>query len=245
MNSIANDTRNFERNMTSVQNPEPIAPSENSVQSTFRIRQVTPTDAQGLDIIAALHMELLPFGPMTKFGQRLIRDICYAAPLRKGLVKLAIAEVDGQPAGFIGYSDNSELFYHSLIRGNLLQASWVMMFSLLQRPRRILGVPRALQVMLSRNNLLQEFEKLRQEVIVFAVRPEFLTPAFVRRTGLRVGAQLINHAFDYFRRNGVKQVRMIVDASNRPVLFFYSSLGANFIPCIYGGVPSMLVVVDI
>jgi ribosomal protein S18 acetylase RimI-like enzyme len=231
--------------MTSVQKPEPITPTETPVQPSFHIRQVVPSDDAGLDIVTALHMELLPFGPMAKFGDRLIRDICYAAPLRKSLVNLAIAEVDRQPAGFIGYSDNSELFYHSLIRGNLLQAGWVMIGSLLRQPRRILSVPRALQVMRSRNHLPEEFETMQEEVIAFAVRPEFLTPSFVRRTGLRVGAQLINHAFDYFRRNGVKEVRMIVDASNRPVLFFYSSLGANFIPCVYGGVPSMLVIIDI
>ncbi len=221
-------------------------PADNPDSKTsFHIRQVIPSDEEGLDIITALHMELLPFGPMAQFGEKFICEICYAAPLRAGLVHLAIAEVDGQPAGFVGYSDDGELFHSTLIRNHFLKAGWLVGLSLLQQPRRLLRLPRALRVVRSRTEMPEAFSAIQGELIVIGARADYLKPAFVRRTGLRVSVLMLEHAFDHYRQRGVKQVRVVTDADNRAVLFLYQSLGASFTPCIYGGVPSMLVTIDL
>lgn len=221
-------------------------PADNSESKTsFHMRQVVPSDEEGLDIITALHIERLSFGPMAQFGDKFIREICYAAPLRDGLVHLAIAEVDGQPAGFVGYADDGELFHSSLIRHYFLKAGWLAGLSLLQQPRRLLRLPRALRVVRSRTEMPKEFSSVQAELIVIGARADFLKPAFVQRTGLRVSYLMLEHAFDHFRQRGVKRIRLVTDADNRPVLFLYQSLGARFTPCIYGGVPSMLVMIDL
>jgi hypothetical protein len=209
------------------------------------MRQVVPSDEKGLDIITALHMELLHFGPMAQFGDRFVREIIYAAPLRDSLVHLAIAEVDGQPAGFIGYADDGELFHNSLMQHYFLKAGWLAGLSLLQQPRRLLRLPRALRVIRSRTEMPEEFGAIQAEVLVIGARADFLKPAFVQRTGLRVSVLMLEHAFAHFRQRGFKRVRVVTDADNRPVLFLYQSLGASFTPCIYGGVPSMLVTIDL
>lgn len=231
--------------MIIIQKPESTGGNESGEPSMFRIRQITPSDAEALDIIAALHMELLPFGPMAQFGERFIREICYAAPMHDGVEHLALIEIEGQPAGFIAYTDRAQIFHSSVFRKHFIQVGWIVGVSLLQQPRRLLRLPRALRVVLSRDELPDTSKNTEAEVTAFGVRPEFLTPAFVRRTGLRVASLLMDHAFDHFRSVGLSSVRMVVDADNRHALLFYHALGATLTPCIYGGVPSMLVSMDI
>lgn len=205
------------------------------------IRQVSASDAEGLRRVSALHMELLDFGPMAQFGDEFIRRICYAIPVREGLLHLAIAEVGDQPVGFIAYTDRAKDFHRAMFRKHLVEAGWLIGLSLLQRPQRVLQLPRAMKVVLSRDNLPKDVEEIQAEVVSVGVRPDFLTPAFVRRTGLRIGLMLLNHAIDHFRSGNHKRVRMIVDADNRRALLFYHTLGASFTPCSYGGVDSLAV----
>lgn len=211
----------------------------------YRIRQVSTSDADGLKMTTALHMELLNFGPMAQFGDQFIRRICYEIPLRDNLLRVAVAEVDGQPAGFVAYADEAHRFHSALLRDHFIEAGWLMGLSLLRQPRRFLNLPRAVKVVLSRDDLPKDVEKIDTEVICFGVKPEYLTPTFVRKTGLKVGVALLNHAFDYFRAQGHNHVRMIVDADNRRALLFYHTLGAAFTPCIYGGVDSVAVSINL
>jgi ribosomal protein S18 acetylase RimI-like enzyme len=102
-----------------------------------------------------------------------------------------------------------------------------------------------LKVILSRDELPSSAANIKTEVVCFGVRPEYLTPAFVKETGLRVGMRLLDHAFDYFRQHGFDRTRMIVDADNTRALLFYQSLGAELTPCMFGGIPSCMVEIDL
>lgn len=232
--------------MTATPKPEKTTSAETAVQHpSHRVWQISPSNVEGLDRVTALHMELLDFGPMAQFGDHFIREMCYAVPLHDGLLHLALAEVDDRPAGFIAYTDQAQTFHRSLFRNHFFEAGWILGISLLRQPRRLLRLPRAVRVVLSRDDLPDTVEDTQAEVVSFAVQPEFLSPAFVRRTGLRVSSLLLDHAFDHFRGAGFTRVRMIVDADNRRALLFYHSLGASFTPCTYGGVPSVLVSIDL
>ena len=61
-----------------------------------------------------------------------------------------------------------------------------------------------------------------------AVRRQYLTHDFVRRTGLRISQELIVHASNRLREAGVLKMRMLVDPWNKSALFLYHSLGASF-----------------
>lgn len=230
--------------MLKMQKPRPVvAKPEND--SVFRIRQVDSSDPEGIDLVTELHMELLKFGPMARFGDRFIRETVYVPSMQDRLLQVAIAEVDGHPAGFIAYAGDAQKYYHTLMRNHFLKAVWVMGFSLLSRPARLRHLPRAFKVIFSRNEMPDDFDDTKTEVICFGVRPEYLTPDFIRRTNLRVGPLLLEHAFNYFRQNGFKKTRMIVDGDNPRALLFYQSMGAQFSPCTYGGVPSYVVLFDL
>jgi len=81
--------------------------------------------------------------------------------------------------------------------------------------------------------------------ICFGVYPEYLTAEFIRKTKIRVGVKLLQHAASYFRQHGFDTTRMIVDADNTRALLFYQSLGGEMTPCIFGGVPSYIVLMNL
>lgn len=215
------------------------------VATSFKIRQVTASDIEGIDHITELHMELLGFGPMARFGDRFIRETIYASALKDNLMEIAVAEVDGHSAGFIAYTNAAHTFHRSLIRRHFLGSAWALITSLLSRPSRLVHLPRAFKVVFSRNELPDNIEDVQAEVVCFGVRPQYLTPAFVRQTNLRIGNLLLQHAFDYFRRNGFNNALMIVDADNPRPLLFYQSLGAKLTACTFGGHPSYVVLFEL
>lgn len=207
----------------------------------FRLREITASDAEGLDRVTELHMELLGFGPMAQFGGRVIRETIYAIALKHDVLKVVIAEVDGQPAGFIAYTTKRQVFHSELLRKNPLRVAWVMLLALLEQPRRLRHIPRAFKVVFSRSEVPEALAEIKSEVVCFGVRPAYLTPDFVRKTSLRVGLQLLDYAFADLRQNGCAETVMIADADNSKVLFFYQSLGAELTPCVFGGVPSYII----
>ena len=67
----------------------------------FTLREIDPGDRQGLEQIATLHMELLDYGPMAGLGKRFVREICYQAHMQDEMLRVVLAEVNGEPAGFV------------------------------------------------------------------------------------------------------------------------------------------------
>lgn len=209
--------------------------------AAFRLREIVAGDAAGLNLITELHMELLGFGPMAQFGDRVIRETVYAVALKHAALHVVIAEVNGRPAGFIAYTTKRQVFHSELLRRNIFRTAGVMLVSLLEQPRRLAHLPRAFKVVFSRSEMPAGLAQIKSEVVCFGVRPEYLTLAFVRETGLRVGLELLEHAFAALRQSGCGETIMIVDADNPRALFFYKSLDAEMTACVFGGVPSYLV----
>ncbi len=207
----------------------------------FRIRHIAPGDEPGIDVTTELHMDLLGFGPMAQFGPGVIRETIYVTAINEQLLEVAIAEVDGRPAGFIAYTIDPHRFHSSLIGSHRLKVMAVMAKALLTRPSRLRHVPRALKVVVSRDDLGENPTPIGTEVVCFGVRPEYLTADFIHKTKVRVGVKLLQHAASYFLQHGFDSTRMIVDADNRPALLFYQSLGGELTACTFGGVPSYIV----
>ncbi len=65
------------------------------------------------------------------------------------------------------------------------------------------------------------------EVLAFGVLPQYRDREFVNRTGIRLSQDLIQHAIAYFRSHGMRELRAMVEDSNRPTLVFYRMLGAT------------------
>lgn len=83
------------------------------------------------------------------------------------------------------------------------------------------------------------------EVVCIAARKQYLTPTFVRLSGLRLSQTLIAYAKERLKHSGTDKVRMVVNADNRPVLMLYHLMGAHFEPYEQAGVPQVHVWFDL
>jgi ribosomal protein S18 acetylase RimI-like enzyme len=212
---------------------------------TCRIREIEPNALRDLEKIAAMHMELLDFGPMAGLGEEFVREICYAALMRERVLQTAIAEVDGEAAGFVAYTPVSLAFHRSGLRRHWLRAGWYVLRSLARDPRRLPKLVTALRVVFSRRAELAPLTEPLGEIVCVAVRSPFLAPRFVRQAGVHISEALIRYAAGQLRAADVRRMRMLVDADNRPVLMLYHRLGARFEPYEQAGKPQVQVWFDI
>ena len=211
----------------------------------LELAEILPSDTQGLDVVADLHMELLGFGPMAGLGQRFVREVCYRAHMDEGVLRVMLARVDGVPAGFVAVTPFSLSFHRSGLRQHAPLAAWETLRSIVSRPSRIPKLLRALRVLGSRRHEIEREEAELGEVVCIAVRSQFLTNRFQRETGLRLSQLLVQRSADYLRRAGVEDMRMLVDADNRPVLMLYHLMGAHFKGYALGGEPMTEVSFDL
>jgi ribosomal protein S18 acetylase RimI-like enzyme len=182
---------------------------------------------------------------MAGLGESFLREICYTDLIRDQLLRAAIYEVDGRPAGLIAYTDRSITFHRQALRSRLVHVVSVLFRSITRSPRVIKNMVRAVRVILSRRGEKVLGQDPMAEVVAVGVLPEFRSPKFIRKTGRKISEELIAHAAQWFRGRGLKEMRMIVDADNLQTVLFYHSLGAVFEPYEQAGVKVMQVWFDL
>ena len=205
--------------------------------ASLELSDVLPSDAAGLDAVAGLHMELLDYGPMAGLGRRFVREVCYRAHMDEGVLRVLLARVGGTPAGFVAITPYSLSFHRSGLRKHAALAAWETLRSIVSQPSRLPKLLRALRVLGSRRHEIEREEEELGEVVCIAVRPQFLSNRFQRESGLRLSQLLVKRSAEYLRRAGVEDMRMLVDADNRPVLMLYHLMGAHFKGYALGGEP--------
>lgn len=223
--------------MTASRTPEA---AERAPLPQIRIRDVPGTDGDGLRAVARLHEQLLGFGPLAALGAGFLHAVAYRAPVRDGLLRVAVVEVDGVAVGFAAYTADSARFHAEALRRHVLLAGVRMLVALVRDPRRVRAVPRILRVVLARAGD-EEDRSGFGEVIGLGVHPEFVGPEFRRRTGRWLSKDLIAHAAGELDRAGKQRLRMFVAAENTRALLLYQVLGATFARVEHGGEPTVAV----
>ena len=213
---------------------------------THRIREIACNDREVMDRVADLHIELLGFGPMAALGRRFIRDACYVNNMLDGQLRVAVYEIDDEIGGFVAYTDRSISFHRSSLKKHWFKTGMTLLVSLLEDPRRIAALWRALAVLGSRRS---EQERVgvdpMGEVVCIAVQPGYLKPEFRNESGSRPGDALVAYAAQRLKELGVDEMRMIVDTDNKAVLFMYRALGARFESYEQAGEPQVQVWFDV
>jgi len=212
------------------------------------IREVDPENRRQLAAVANLHMRLFhDMGPVAQLGELFVREFCYAGLIRDGLIRAAIYEVDGEPAGMVAYTDRSIGFHRSALRRHWLYVGWLVLLSVIRSPRIAFRLPRAFKVMFSRRHEQHVLgEDPMAEVLAVGVLPEYRRPEFVRRTGLCISDELQDHVFNFFRHAGLSQVRLVADADNMAaLLYWHRAGGGRFEPYVLGGKPSVQIWLDL
>lgn len=201
------------------------------------LREINVLDPKEIGAVARLHAQVLDFGPMSGLGEEFVRKIGYELPLRSGLLRVTLALVDGLLAGFIAYSLDSRAFQRDALRRHRSAVVGTLLRSLWEDPRRLLSLMFAARVILSRNRLEAPPGGTVGEFAALAVRTEYTTVEFYRRTRFRVGEELTKHVITVMKQSRIDHVRGFVDAPNKAALLMYRRLGARFTPCTLGGRP--------
>ena len=110
------------------------------------IRAVGADESRILERVAQLHVELLGFGPLAVFGPRLVREFGYRLPIQTGLLQLSIYEAAGDIGGFIAITTTPESLYRDAVRQHWPRLAMLMAASLLESPRRLRDLARALRI---------------------------------------------------------------------------------------------------
>jgi len=209
------------------------------------IREIDPANLADVAAISGLHLRLLGHGPMARLGEMFLRRFCYGVLLRDDLMRAALFEVDGRPAGFAAYTSRSITFHREAVRRHWAYVAWLIALSVVRDPRLVARVLKAVRLMFSRRAELDLGRDPLGEVLAIGVLPEYLTPQFVRRTASRIGDELVAHAAACLRRAGVDRMRMVVEADNKPALLFYHRLGGRFEAYEHAGEPMVHVWFDL
>lgn len=221
-------------------------PQVNENGRVHHIREIQCNEREDMNRVADLHIELLGFGPMAALGQRFVRDACYANNMVDGQLKVAVYEVDGVVGGFVAFTDRSISFHRTSIRKHWFKTSMSLLMSLLEDPRRIAALWRAFAVVGSRRTEQKTLgSDPMGEVVCIAVQPKYLKAEYRIGSAVRPGQALVVYAAERLQQLGVDEMRMLVDADNKAVLFLYRALGARFESYEQAGEPTVMVWFDI
>lgn len=210
---------------------------EERARSDVRIIEFGLDDARSLAAVVDLHMELLDYGPMAGLGSRFIRDVGYRLHMAEDVLRVALCRVGGEPAGFVAYTAQSIGFHRQSLGAHWLRVSWVLTLSLLEDPRRLGNLLRALKVIVSRRREVRRGKDPMGEIVAIAVRRQYLASHIVDSEGRRVSAALVDYCMKKLRDAGVDDMRMLVDADNKGALFLYHGMGARMEPYEQAGEP--------
>jgi ribosomal protein S18 acetylase RimI-like enzyme len=142
-------------------------------------------------------------------------------------MRAALCFVDDQPAGFVAYTAHSYTFHSTAIKKHLWYVIYLALLSFVHNPLIFFRLLKAVRLMISRRSEKKDLSYPVAEILAIGVSPEFLSPQFISKTGLRISHELFKHAVKYFKGLGLKKLRLAVDDFNKQALLFYHGLGGR------------------
>jgi ribosomal protein S18 acetylase RimI-like enzyme len=198
--------------------------SEGTEQTRDGYRLVTfdetaPAPARDL---ARLHERLLPESPIPLLGRRFMEGFYYSVLPRGGSIRGAVAYVGEEAAGFVVVTDDDTFMSAALAR-HWPRIAWLVGTSLLAAPRRIAYVLEAMRLM--RATPPADRREASGQILSFGVLPPFRDLRFVRRTGHKIGVDLLKIGVLALRERGVRDIRAAVHRDNLEAQLFYRGQG--------------------
>lgn len=187
----------------------------------LEVREFGPRAPADVDGLAELHPELLPKSPVALLGPRFMRGFYYRDLVADGLVRGAIAYVDGEPAGFVTFTLDSDGFMGAGIRRHPVRLVAVMAVAVLAEPfRRVPAVLEARSILAHRSAASDE--QRGAEILSLGVRPRFMRQ---RMGNALLGVGLLEGSVRRLRELGARRVRAVVDEGNTAAMLLYNALG--------------------
>jgi ribosomal protein S18 acetylase RimI-like enzyme len=190
--------------------------------SSYRLLEFDETQPAPTRDLARLHEALLPESPIPLLGTRFMERFYYSVLPREGSIRGAVAYVDDAAAGFVVVSDDGAGFMRAAARRHAARVAWLIGTSVILSPRRLAYVWEAISLM---RVPPPPDDGVAGQILSFGVLPAYRDLRFVRRTGLKIGVDLIKIGILALRNRGVREIRAAVHRDNLEAQLFYRGLG--------------------
>lgn len=181
-------------------------------------------DKAAIKSVAHLHRTLLPTSPVAKLGSAFLERFYYSRFLKDALLNCDYYRYDGKIVGFITYTKRPFDLLKIGLSKNFFYLCGFMLFLFVRRPHKIIETLGVLRL----NTGIQSEDKHQGAILSFGVLPEYRNRKFIDKTGTYISHELFRHTFDFFRKDGISKLRMLVEPDNREALLFYHTYGCKF-----------------
>lgn len=192
------------------------------------VERLDPSVEADVTAIADLHSRYLGDSPIVQFGPVFLRKFFYGTMVRDRLVGVCYYRHQGRIVGFISYNTEPLAFMTKGVRRHPFQVAWALLTGILRRPTAAVDIARVVRLMRERGDDTDSGDLDNTgEVITLVVEEAFR--GFVPPDGTaRVAVRLFETARELVRRNGVRQIHLLVQPDNMEANIFWISLGSSF-----------------
>lgn len=200
----------------------PASEGKDHARDGYRLVTFDETASAPARDLARLHEALLPESPIPLLGTRFMEGFYYSVLPRGGSIRGAVAYVGEEAAGFIVVTDDDK-FMSAALAHHWPRIAWLVGTSLLAAPRRIAYVLEAMRLMRAAPPAASR--EASGQILSFGVLPPFRDLRFVRRTGHKIGVDLLKIGVLALRERGVRDIRAAVHRDNLEAQLFYRGQG--------------------
>lgn len=194
---------------------------------TFEIVVFNPNDKEQMDLICAIHSDVLPDSFVVEMGNIFMKKFYYKCLPEIGSLKCFLARYNGKYVGMIVTNKKPFSLIRSAIPIYFWRISLVMSASMLTGPKRIATIIKLLKY--KPDPLLKQMEdsKTAFEILTIGVLNDYRKIYITEKE--KISHLILKHAVSDYKNNGYKRITGQILKSNRMALGFYETFNANFI----------------
>jgi hypothetical protein len=197
------------------------------MSDTFEIIEFIPEDNTQLDLICAIHSDVLPDSFVVKMGDIFMKQFYYKCLSNMGSLKCFLARYNGGYVGMIVTNRKPFSLIKSAIPTFFWRICFVMFVSILKDPRRIRTILNLL--IYKPDPLLKTMEdsKIAFEILTIGVLADYRKIYITEHE--KISHKILKHAVNDYKKNGYKKITGQILKSNRMALGFYETFNADFV----------------
>jgi ribosomal protein S18 acetylase RimI-like enzyme len=181
-------------------------------------------DRAAIKKVAYLHKTLLPTSPIGILGSAFMEKFYYSRLLKDSIIVCDYYKHEKQIIGFIAYTKNPSNLLKKGFRKNPIFLCYLLTIIFARTPKKLIQILRVLQ--------LEKAVKIgsHQEgaILSFGVLPEYRSLKFIKETGILISNELFQNTLQFFKREKILKLRMLVEQDNKEALLFYHAYGCRF-----------------
>lgn len=202
----------------------------------MQIETLDPIHQDVVEEVVDLHYRELSDSPILDFGRQFVRQFYYDAFVRDGLVVVTLCRAEGKVVGFICYTATPQSFMAVGMRRRFAGLAWLMTKNIFARPS-LLGRIGTVLRMIHRRFLwgaalkdtkagTVDGEQVGEVLSLIALGP--YQNKVPRGGKSRLTVRLFEEMAEYFRKDGIRKVHLMVKPENRASNIFCNVMGCTF-----------------